>query len=101
MKKFDSLGRSLSKDDQKKVMGGLPDGGGGGGVSPDGGASCSMTYQDSSGGWHTEYGSCAVYGLTSAQSFGGGSGIGYCGTQHFTGPVALSSNGGHSRCPDY
>ncbi len=42
MKKFESLGRSLSKIEQKKIMGGLYDDGGGG-------ATCTYTYTGSNG----------------------------------------------------
>ncbi len=81
--------KKLSRSELKHIKGG--DGSG----DP-----CSMTYQDSSGVWHTEYGSCAVYGTTWATEFSGGLGIGYCKTSSFQKPVALSSNGGVSRCPN-
>lgn len=87
MEKFKSLGRVLSKDEQRKIMGATGD-------------PCSMTWQDPNGGWHTETGTCAVYGTTWATEFGGGVGIGYCQTASFSKPVPLSSNGGRSRCPD-
>lgn len=86
MKKFESLGRSLSKEEMRKISGGT---------------GCSMTYMGSDGQWHTEYGTCQVYGATPAMIFGGGEGVGYCQTASFSGPVPLSSNGGVSRCPNY
>lgn len=96
MKKFESLGRSLSKNDQKQIRGGVAQ-------------SCTMTYQDSSGGWHTETGSC----YTSITSYASGyDALGpiytvvstpFCHTASFSGPVPLSSNDGVSRCgaPSY
>lgn len=76
--------KSLNRNEMKNIMGGKA-------------GDCSMTYQDSSGNWHTENGSCAlavagttISGATIYQP--------YCSTQSFTGPVSLSSNGGTSRC---
>lgn len=76
----------LSKDSQKKIGGGTAQ-------------ACSMTYQDSQGVWHTEQGTCdeqingygpgGVFGLTATP---------YCHTASFSGPVALTSNGGVSKC---
>jgi hypothetical protein len=73
----------LSKDAQKKIKGGQ---------------SCSYTWQDSNGGWHTEQGHCSV-GTTGIQgSWGQIHVAAYCHTAHHTSPSALSSNGGVSRC---
>lgn len=59
------------------------------------GDTCSYTWQDSSG-WHTETGTCHV-----AMTMNGGYSTTYtpyCNTKSHTGPTALSSNGGVSRC---
>ncbi len=83
--------QKLSKYEMKKVIGGLAQG-------------CSMTYQDSNGGWHTETGSCD----TALESYAVGYddlgpiysevAVPFCHTASFSGPVELSSNGGVSRC---
>ncbi len=76
--------KTMSKEDMKSVLGG---------TAPQ---SCSMTYQDSGGVWHTETGTCNTESFVS---------VGYhvvtdhfCQTASFQHPVALSSNGGTSRC---
>ncbi|MEO6838806.1 MAG: hypothetical protein ABI261_07300 [Ginsengibacter sp.] len=71
--------KGLSKDEMKNVLGGRL------------ANACSMTYQDSSGGWHTEQGSCSDYIV-----YGGY--IPFCQTASFSTPVSLSSNGGVSSC---
>ncbi len=85
-----SVNDLLSREQMKKVMGGSGSGGSGDNTG------CSMTYQDSSGGWHTEQGSCTV------ETYNGPGGttffVPYCYTSSFTEPVNLSSNGGVSRC---
>ncbi len=74
----------LSKAEQKMILGGFTD-------------ACSMTYKDSNGNWVTEYGKCdsvvamgALPDMTLITPF--------CHTASFSGPVALTSNGGVSRC---
>ena len=81
----------LSKEAQKKIKGGK---------------NCSYSWQDDSGKWHTEYGSCAKdYESVShyeSGSFGALFAIvtapSYCHTQHHTHASPLTSNGGASRC---
>lgn len=75
--------KQLSKEEMKMVMGGVAQ-------------ACSMTYQDSSGGWHTEQGSCSIgtYNGPGGTTFY----VPYCSTASFTGPSDLSSNGGVSKC---
>lgn len=67
----------------KKIMGGKA-------------GDCSMTYKDSNGVYHTEYGSCQ----SSLSMMPGGTYVStpYCETASFSGPTALASNGGTSRC---
>ncbi len=67
-----------------------------GGVVEESSTSCSMTYQDSSGAWHTEKGSCSEY--TGPDGFGNTVHIPYCSTASFSEPVKLTSNGGVSKC---
>ncbi|MBS1917692.1 MAG: hypothetical protein JST87_15585 [Bacteroidetes bacterium] len=70
-----------------------------GGDDGSGGDSCSMTYQDPSGQWHTEQGTCSVatynvgYGDSGYTQF-----VPYCSTSSFPNPTQLSSNGGVSKC---
>lgn len=84
MKKFEFLGKTLGKDKQKSITGGQ---------------SCTYTWQDSQGVWHTEHGTCSAYytgsglGVLSGTDF-----VGYCHTASHTQPTSLTSNGGVSRC---
>ncbi len=90
MKRIENLGRVLSKPEQKEIHGGNM-------AAP---TSCSMTWKDSGGVWHTEQGSCSE--KTGPNGFGNTIHIPYCSTASFTGPVELSSNGGVSKCgPSY
>jgi hypothetical protein len=70
----------LNKEAQKKIAGGT---------------GCSFTYQDSSGAWHTEHGSCAT---AQYSPFGSTMHVPYCHTSSHTSPSNLSSNGGVSKC---
>ena len=58
--------------------------------------SCSVTYQDSKGAWHTENGTCSA----ALSLWPGGTWVStpFCSTASFTSPTQLSSNGGTSRC---
>ncbi len=80
--------KKLSRNELKHIKGG--DGSGG---------SCSMTYQNPSGQWITEQGTCqeAYYDIWGPSNPGSVI-VPYCSTKSFTGPVELSSNGGVSRC---
>lgn len=89
MKKFDGLGKSLSKQEQKKIKGGNYGGYGGGG-------DCSYTRQDGSGIRHTDQGTCKESISTEGTFL-------YLHTPHcdpatHTGPGPLASNGSTSRC---
>jgi hypothetical protein len=75
--------RTLSKADMRNVMGGK--------------TACSITYQDSSGGWHTDQGSCSV-AVSGTTPSGATIYSPYCATTLFPNPVTLSSNGGVSKC---
>ncbi len=91
MKSVQTLGKLLSKSDQKQIKGGT---------------ACSFTWQDSNGHWHTEYGTCSHYYNTTDTQIpnawdllqGASGGIAYCHTASHTSPSSLSSNGGRSRC---
>lgn len=84
MKKFENLGKVLSKAEQKMILGGTTD-------------ACSMTYKDANGTWITEPGNCdsivAMGALPDMTLV-----IPFCHTASFSGPAALTSNGGVSRC---
>ena len=76
--------KNLSKDEMKKVMGGVE--------APQ---SCRLYYQGSNGMWHYEDGTCSIAvnpgRVTTTQ--------GYCKTPNFPNPTTLESNGGVSKCP--
>lgn len=79
--RFENLGLVLSRDAQKKVGGG---------------ESCTFTWQDSHGAWHTEHGTCHTGRVDTP--YGGPGTPSYCHTDSHQNPTPLSSNGGQSRC---
>ena len=79
LQKTIQLGRQLTKKEMKIVKGG---------------DSCTYSYQDGSGTWHTETGGCSTY-------WNGSTSVGFCYTQSHQSPTPLTSNRGLSRCPAY
>lgn len=82
---FSNLGTALSREDLRKLTGALAPG-----------DSCSFTWQDSGGAWHTETGTCKI--AVSGSAGGSSTYTPYCNTASHTEPTPLSSNGGTSRC---